>query len=74
VPASRRLAARLARIAARSTASLSRSSALAAGGGLGYISRALAHLTPQGGRPQGFAGTPLDRNVTLHRAAPRPTH
>jgi len=33
--------------------------------------RALAALEPdaQGGRPQGFAGSPLDRNVTLYRAA-----
>jgi len=35
--------------------------------GLGDISRELAYLDAQGGRPQGFAGTPLDRNVTLYR-------
>lgn len=37
--------------------------------GLGDISRELAYLDAQGGRPQGFAGTPFDRNVTLYRAA-----
>jgi len=37
--------------------------------GLGEISRELAYLDAQGGRPQGFAGTPLDRNVTLYRAS-----
>lgn len=33
---------------------------------LGGISRELAYLDAQGGRPQGFAGGPLDRNVTLY--------
>ncbi len=37
-------------------------------GGLGDISRELAYLDAQGGRPQGFAGTELDRNVTLYRS------
>jgi 3',5'-cyclic AMP phosphodiesterase CpdA len=37
--------------------------------GLGDISRELAYLDAQGGRPQGFAGGPLDRNVTLYRSA-----
>jgi 3',5'-cyclic AMP phosphodiesterase CpdA len=32
---------------------------------LGDISRELSYLDAQGGRPQGFAGTPHDRNVTL---------
>lgn len=40
-------------------------------GGLGVISRQLAYLDAQGGRPQGFAGGRLDRNVTLYRAAVR---
>ena len=39
-------------------------------GRLGTISRALAFLDAQGGRPQGCAGSRLDRNVTLYR---RPT-
>jgi 3',5'-cyclic AMP phosphodiesterase CpdA len=39
-------------------------------GGLGDISRELSYLDAQGGRPQGFAGGPLDRNVTLFKAAP----
>lgn len=38
-------------------------------GRLGTISRQLAYLDAQGGRPQGFIGTPRDRNVILHRAA-----
>jgi 3',5'-cyclic AMP phosphodiesterase CpdA len=38
-------------------------------GDLGTISRQLAYLDAQGGRPQGFAGTHRDRNVTLFRAA-----
>jgi 3',5'-cyclic AMP phosphodiesterase CpdA len=38
-------------------------------GDLGTISRGLAYLDAQGGRPQGFAGSRLDRNVTLYRAA-----
>lgn len=37
---------------------------------LGDISRELAYLDAQGGRPQGFAGDPHDRNVTLFKAAP----
>ncbi|HWF53309.1 MAG TPA: hypothetical protein VG223_01715 [Solirubrobacteraceae bacterium] len=38
-------------------------------GRLGTISRQLAYLDAQGGRPEGFIGTRLDRNVTLYRAA-----
>jgi 3',5'-cyclic AMP phosphodiesterase CpdA len=38
-------------------------------GTLGTISRQLAYLDAQGGRPQGFAGGRLDRNVTLFRSA-----
>ena len=38
-------------------------------GRLGTISRQLAYLDAQGGRPAGFAGGRLDRNVTLYRAA-----
>jgi len=34
---------------------------------LGTISRQLAYLDAQGGRPKGFAGGRLDRNVTLYR-------
>jgi hypothetical protein len=37
-------------------------------GGLGTISRELAYLDAQGGRPEGLAGGRLDRNVTLYRA------
>ncbi|HTU87312.1 MAG TPA: hypothetical protein VMF57_17155 [Solirubrobacteraceae bacterium] len=37
-------------------------------GDLGAISRQLAYLDAQGGRPMGFAGSTLDRNVTLYRA------
>jgi hypothetical protein len=37
-------------------------------GDLGAISRELAYLDVQGGRPHGFAGGRLDRNVTLYRA------
>jgi 3',5'-cyclic AMP phosphodiesterase CpdA len=37
-------------------------------GELGTISRQLAYLDAQGGRPQGFAGAHGDRNVTLYRA------
>jgi 3',5'-cyclic AMP phosphodiesterase CpdA len=37
---------------------------------LGDISRELSYLDAQGGRPQGFEGTPHDRNVTLFKAAP----
>jgi calcineurin-like phosphoesterase family protein len=36
-------------------------------GDLGAISRQLAYLDAQGGRPQGFAGGRLDRNATLYR-------
>lgn len=36
---------------------------------LGDISRELAWLDAQGGRPQGFAGAPHDRNATLFRLA-----
>jgi 3',5'-cyclic AMP phosphodiesterase CpdA len=35
-------------------------------GHLGTISRQLAYLDAQGGRPKGFAGSRLDRNVTLY--------
>ncbi|MBV9167021.1 MAG: metallophosphoesterase [Solirubrobacterales bacterium] len=35
-------------------------------GNLGTISRQLSYLDAQGGRPEGFAGTRLDRNVTLY--------
>ncbi|MDQ6607186.1 MAG: metallophosphoesterase, partial [Actinomycetota bacterium] len=38
-------------------------------GDLGTISRSLAYLDAQGGRPQDFAGSRLDRNVTLYRRA-----
>ena len=38
-------------------------------GDLGTISRELAYLDAQGGRPKGFAGGRLDRNVTLYRPA-----
>jgi hypothetical protein len=37
-------------------------------GVLGTISRQLAYIDAQGGRPGRFAGTRQDRNVTLHRA------
>jgi hypothetical protein len=36
-------------------------------GSLGRIARELSYLDAQGGRPQGFAGSPLDRNVILYR-------
>jgi hypothetical protein len=39
-------------------------------GDLGLISRQLAYLDAQGGRPKGFAGGRLDRNVTLYLAKP----
>jgi hypothetical protein len=39
-------------------------------GGLGDVSRELAYLYVQGGRPKGFAGRPRDRNVTLYRRGP----
>ncbi len=35
-------------------------------GDLGTISRGLSYLDAQGGRPHNFAGTRLDRNVTLY--------
>ncbi|MGO9902800.1 MAG: metallophosphoesterase family protein [Solirubrobacteraceae bacterium] len=38
-------------------------------GSLGLISRELSYLDAQGGRPQGFAGDRLDRNVVLYRRA-----
>ncbi len=37
---------------------------------LGAVARELAYLDAQGGRPQGFAGSRLDGNVTLYRPAP----
>jgi 3',5'-cyclic AMP phosphodiesterase CpdA len=37
-------------------------------GDLGAVSRELSYLDAQGGRPAGFAGGRLDRNVTLFRA------
>ena len=40
-------------------------------GPLGTISRELAYLDAQGGRPQDFAGGRRDRNVTLYRAPAR---
>ncbi len=40
-------------------------------GELGTISRQLAYLDAQGGRPQGFTGDRMDRNVTLYRAGVR---
>jgi hypothetical protein len=40
-------------------------------GSLGTISRSLAYLDAQGGRPRGFAGSAQDRNVTLFRAGTR---
>jgi hypothetical protein len=36
-------------------------------GQLGTTARQLAYLDAQGGRPNGFAGTRADRNVTLYR-------
>ena len=39
-------------------------------GDLGTISRQLAYLDAQGGRPKAFAGGRLDRNVTLYLAKP----
>jgi hypothetical protein len=40
-------------------------------GELGTISRQLAYLDAQGGRPGGFTGDRLDRNVTLYRPGMR---
>ena len=37
---------------------------------LAGAARELAHLDAQGGRPQGFAGAPGDRNARLHVDAP----
>ncbi len=39
---------------------------------LSSVSRQLAYLDAQGGRPSGAAGTPLDRNARLFKAAPGP--
>ena len=36
------------------------------GRGLAGTARELAHLDAQGGRPQGFAGRPEDRNARLY--------
>jgi hypothetical protein len=36
--------------------------------GLAAVSHQLSRLDAQGGRPQGFAGDPRDRDVTLYRA------
>jgi hypothetical protein len=36
-------------------------------GPLGTIARELSYIDAQGGRPNGFGGTRLDRNVILHR-------
>jgi hypothetical protein len=41
----------------------------AADGTLGRIARQLSYLDAQGGRPEGFAGRPVDRNVVLYRRA-----
>jgi len=38
--------------------------------GLAGVSRQLSRLDAQGGRPQGFAGDPRDRDVTLYRPPP----
>jgi len=37
---------------------------------LSAVSRQLSYLDAQGGRPTGAAGTPLDRNARLYKAAP----
>jgi hypothetical protein len=37
-------------------------------GELGTVARQLAYLDAEGGRPKGFAGGRLDRNVTLYRS------
>ncbi len=37
--------------------------------GIGDISRELSYIDAQGGRPQGFAGGPLDRHVRLFKRA-----
>ncbi|MDQ6779326.1 MAG: hypothetical protein M3071_24570 [Actinomycetota bacterium] len=36
-------------------------------GKLGQVSRQLSYIDAQGGRPRGFIGSPLDRNVRLYR-------
>jgi hypothetical protein len=38
-------------------------------GSIGDVSRQLAYIDAQGGRPQGFAGGPLDRDVRLFKRA-----
>jgi 3',5'-cyclic AMP phosphodiesterase CpdA len=38
-------------------------------GQLGTIARELSYIDAQGGRPEGFAGSHVDRNVTLYRRA-----
>jgi 3',5'-cyclic AMP phosphodiesterase CpdA len=38
-------------------------------GSLGDLSRELSYIDAQGGRPEGFAGSALDRNVVLYRRA-----
>jgi hypothetical protein len=40
------------------------------GRGLAGVARELAYLDAQGGRPQGFAGRPGDRNARLYLPAP----
>ena len=40
------------------------------GTGLAGISRELAYLDAQGGRPQHFAGRPADRNARLYMSRP----
>jgi hypothetical protein len=41
------------------------------GAGPAGVARELAYLDAQGGRPQGLAGTPADRNLRLY-LPPRP--
>jgi 3',5'-cyclic AMP phosphodiesterase CpdA len=41
----------------------------AGNGNLGDLSRQLSYIDAQGGRPEGFAGSALDRNVVLYRRA-----
>jgi hypothetical protein len=36
---------------------------------IGNVSRQLSYIDAQGGRPQGFAGGPLDRDVRLFKRA-----
>ena len=40
------------------------------GGGLAGVSRELAYLDAQGGRPAHFAGKPADRNTRLFLSDP----